>query len=39
MVGRGESLEAARATADRGVAGVVLDGARHRTDVAAREVR
>ncbi len=38
LVGRGESLEAARAAAYRGVAGVTLDGAHHRTDIAAREL-
>ena len=38
MVGRGPSYEAARDAAYRGVAGVVLDGGRYRTDIAEREL-
>jgi phosphoribosylamine--glycine ligase len=39
MVGRGPDLAAAREAAYRGVAGVELDGARHRSDIALRELR
>jgi phosphoribosylamine--glycine ligase len=38
MVGRGATMEAAREVAYRGVASVVLDGGRYRTDIAAREL-
>ncbi|MBA2635025.1 MAG: phosphoribosylamine--glycine ligase [Chloroflexi bacterium] len=38
VVGRGASLDAARAAAYRGVAEVTLDGGRFRTDIAAREL-
>ena len=38
MVGRGESLAAAREAAYRGVANVQLTGAQHRSDIALREL-
>ncbi len=38
FVGRGSDIGAAREAAYRGVAGCALEGARHRTDIAAREV-
>ncbi|MGH2418349.1 MAG: phosphoribosylglycinamide synthetase C domain-containing protein, partial [Candidatus Limnocylindria bacterium] len=37
MVGRGPTVETARETAYRGIAGVALEGGQYRTDVAARE--
>jgi phosphoribosylamine--glycine ligase len=38
VVGRGESLEAARAAAYAGVAEIDLEGGRHRSDIALREL-
>ena len=38
MVGRGAGLEEARDAAYRGMAGVELEGAQHRSDIAAREL-
>ena len=39
MVGRGDTLEDARVMAYRGIADVLLEGGRYRTDIAARELR
>ncbi|MBA2264493.1 MAG: hypothetical protein H0W10_07520, partial [Chloroflexi bacterium] len=38
MVGRGATMEAARAAAYGGVAGVSLEGAAFRSDIASREL-
>jgi phosphoribosylamine--glycine ligase len=38
VVGLGDNLSSARATAYRGVAGIQLEGGQHRTDIALREL-